>query len=238
MLAIFASVLELINLYCTSLFIPHVSRHRFFSNLPSFESKIAVTSRHHLPGLSARVRVPAFLGSHNWISPGKSEPGVRYQWYTTNAVVPSHFPPCLLSPFHPCTNQGLDAGAYFPSPLFSRLHDLAGLSFSPSLVHFPIPVLLNRLHPPNYCFLFCRFRRRRRRFVTRRLYLSLLFRSTLCNATFALPVYWQRQLPFIPQIERTSYSQFSRSFGHPWLFRTEADKQVLVTTWISTRLNL
>lgn len=54
------------------------------------------------------------------------------------------------APTPPC----LDAGASSPSPLFSRLHDLARLSFFffLSLVHssFPPTFLLSYLHFPNY----------------------------------------------------------------------------------------
>jgi len=64
------------------------------------------------------------------------------------------FPPAFLLfslpvrvPFHPCANESLDAGAYFLSPLFSRLHDLARLSFFLSSVSLPA-FLLSHLYPP------------------------------------------------------------------------------------------
>lgn len=123
--------------------------------------------------------------------------------------------PCRASQAFPvvstAADQRLDAAAYFPSPLFSRLHDLARLSFFPPrpsvyprLFVSPSPsprpsfaaaaaAVVVSLHPS---------------FSPPRPYLPLLFlrsRSThrRMRRDIRVPFYWQRQLPpSIPQIER------------------------------------
>jgi len=99
---------------------------------------------------------------------------------------PAFLPLCLLPPFPPRANQSLDTGAYFPSPLFSRLHDFARLSFFPSCSSVSPPTfLLSHLHFPNYCFLFRRPRRRSHRVVMLHLiFPSYFVCSTPCIATF------------------------------------------------------
>lgn len=134
---------------------------------------------------------------------------------------PAFLPPCLLPPFSPCANQGLNAGAYFPSPLFSRLHDLSrDFPFFPRSIS-PPAFLLNHLHPPNYRFFFCRSHRsRRRHVVTPRLHLSLLLHSTPRIATFTCRFIGNANFLAVHPSNKTSYSRFSRSFGHyPWRFR-------------------
>lgn len=97
------------------------------------------------------------------------------------------------------------AGAYSPSPLFSRLHDLARLSFFPSLVHSSLPpFLLSHLHFPNYYLSFAN------PIVVMSLHSACIFlshfaiRSTLPDASrhsravlLAAPTF----SPFNPQIE-------------------------------------
>lgn len=127
------------------------------------------------------------------------------------------FPPAFLPPAcpHPTSphppfraNEGLGAGAYFPSPLFSRLHDLASLSFFfPSLVRFSTRLFVK---PPSTLSqprsLFRRPRRRRRRVVTPRIFSSYFAaRSTPSDASrhsHAVLLATPTSFPFIPQIER------------------------------------
>lgn len=175
-------ILELINSYIVVRCVAHACGDAdFLSNPPPCESKTPVTSRHHLPSLSVRVRVPAFLESHNWISPGKSEPGVRYQWYTTNA--PSRFPVC----FHPFPLVRTVVSTQ--EPIFHR-HCLVGYTtfretflFPPRSSIFPPTFLLSHPPSPNYCFLFCRSRHHR--VATSRLHLSIFLSLSFCAPRYS-----------------------------------------------------
>lgn len=58
------------------------------------------------------------------------------------ARIPLRLPPSRA-------NVGLGAGAYFPSPLFSRLHDLASLSFFFPRSSVSLPAFLLSRPPPS-----------------------------------------------------------------------------------------
>lgn len=118
--------------------------------------------------------------------------------------LPLSYPPPARIPLRPTpsrANEGLGAGAYFPSPLFSRLHDLASLSFFffPSLVRFstrlfvkppstlsqpslplsstPAVVAVVSLHPASFPLI------------------SPLALHRRMHRDIRMPFYWQRQLP-------------------------------------------
>lgn len=125
--------------------------------------------------------------------------------------LPLSYPPPARIPLRPTpsrANEGLGAGAYFPSPLFSRLHDLASLSFFFPRSSVSLPAfLLSRPPPsPNHRSLFRRPRRRRRRVVTPRIFSSYFAaRSTPSDASrhsHAVLLATPTSFPFIPQIER------------------------------------
>lgn len=208
-----ASVLELIDSYCMSycmslfLWTPHVATPIFFqSSFPRIENTGNVATP-FAESLYVRVRVRAFLGSHNWISPGKSEPwgSLSMIYDECSRFLPLSYPLCPSCP--PVRTR-----VSTQEPIFHR-HCLVGYTTSRDLPFFPRlasvsppAFLLNRLHLPlTIAPSFRRPRRRRCRPVVTPPRLFLLFRSTPSDTSrhsHAVLLATPTSFPFIPQIER------------------------------------